>query len=415
MTVGNFLYLIIKNLFYYFLYILLKVLSLFIKIRFQELETKNIGHYSKSIEVYLCENELNNTKKNIFDFWIKDKKVANQFLLKKWKKNLNILPSFFFGFLLFLKKKKFPIIPYKHPDQYINKDWDSASNHEFESLDMWHFYDINKVLRITKPRIIFSKKESFQFNSLLKKYLKERYSEKIILFYARDFLYKKYQHRGASDKSAWRNTNINTYLRAMNLMTKYSYLTIRVGQFMENKIMNNNNNKIFDYSFSEISSDEMDIYLCSIAKFGVFDSGGLNSVPCLFRTPIALVNITHLREIKNRNDGTSPLIIFKKIFSNKMKRNLTFSEYEKFKVYKNQSVQDFLDNDLVVIDNTEEEIADLTVEAENLFCNNNYNFDEKTILLQKKAKLILKEFGYGQLDFINIGSKFLLNNQDLIR
>ena len=100
----------------------------------------------------------------------------------------------------------------------------------------------------------------------------------------------------------------------------------------------------------------MDIYLCSTCKFGIFDSGGFNAVPCLFRKPLGLVNITHLREIKNRNDGTTPLIIFKKIFSEKLGRVLTFSEYEKYEVYKNLLDVDFKRNGLKVVDNSAEDI-----------------------------------------------------------
>ena len=47
-----------KSIIYFILLFILKIIYPLIKIRFQEIETKNIGHYSKSIEIFLCEEEL---------------------------------------------------------------------------------------------------------------------------------------------------------------------------------------------------------------------------------------------------------------------------------------------------------------------------------------------------------------------
>ena len=92
----KFINLIIKNVLYYIIIYLIRIISPIIEIRFQEFETRNIGHYSKSIEIYLSEVELGFYKKNKFDIWIKSKNTANSFLLKKWRKHLLILPNIFF-------------------------------------------------------------------------------------------------------------------------------------------------------------------------------------------------------------------------------------------------------------------------------------------------------------------------------
>ena len=413
----KFINLIIKNVLYYILIYLIRIISPIIKIRFQELETKNIGHYSKSIEIYLSEVELGFYKKNKFDIWIKSKNTANSFLLKKWRKHLLILPNIFFlGFLKFIKNKNLDslIIPYRHPDKYLKRDWEFCTKENFKDLDMWNFYDNNFVLKKTKPRINISKDEIFYCKKKLKQIFQNLYSEKIILFYARDKFYRENQHRTQKEDMNWRNSKINTYYDSMEAMTNLSFLSIRMGKHLIDKISNNKNKKIFDYPFSNISSDILDIYLCSVCQFGIFDSGGFNSVPSLFRKPLGLVNITHRREIKNRNDSTTPLIIFKKIFSKKLNRQISFSEYEDFNVYKFQKDKDFLENNLEIIDNSSQEIKDLTIEAEARFSSNNFVPDDESVYLQRKAKKILNELYYGNLEYINIGSKFLKQNKELI-
>jgi|TARA_B100001093_G_scaffold262053_1_gene250457 putative glycosyltransferase (TIGR04372 family) len=407
-----------RNFLYFIFLKIIIFLNSFIKIRFQELQTKNIGHYSKSIEVYLSEVDCGLQISYKFDFWIKNKSVANKFLLKKLREKINILPSaFFWGFLKYIKENNYRklLIPYKHPDLYEKKEWHLVNRNIFKNLDQWHFYDGNKVLNKTQSKIKLTEKENIEFQSVLNLVQKNELYDKIVLFYARDKMYRTLQH-GKEDIMNWRNTDVNSYLKAMNLMAEKKYLVIRMGKVMQNKLTADNP-LIMDYPFSNIRRDSMDMYLCSTCKFGIFDSGGFNAVPCLFRKPLGLVNISHLREIKNRNDGTTPLIIFKKIFSEKLGRVLSFSEYEKYEVYKNILDEDFKRNELKVIDNSAEDIYLFTKEAEKKF--NNLKKEEyltkDEIDLQKQAKKILKDLNYGDLNFIDIGHKFLSNNKNLLQ
>ena len=416
MKVYKYFYSNIKLTIYNFLLIILKIIYPIIRIRFQEIETKNIGHFSKSIEIYLSEEELGIYKKNRLDFWVQSRTVANNFLLKKWRENLMILPSkFFLDFLNFLKirlEKKF-IIPYRHPSDYYNIDWEFHSKENFKNLKMWNFYDNNFVLRKTKPRIIITNHEIREFEKKLNLVHKNINLDKIILFYARDSFYRENQHRTKKETMVWRNSDINTYYDAMIEMSKLSYLCVRMGKHLSNKIYSKNK-LVFDYPFSEIANDFMDIIFCNVCKFGIFDSGGLNPVPSLFRKPITLVNITHRREIKNRNDSTSPLIIFKKIFSKKLNRQISFSEYEKFNIFKFQKDADFKNNNFEIIDNSSNEIREVTLEAELRFGSKSFKADEESIFLQRKAKNILNKLSYGNLEYIDIGSHFLKNNKEII-
>ena len=65
---------------------LLKFIGLHIRIN--ELETRAIGHFSVSIELYLLSKNKNKNKK-YFDIWFRNKFISNEFLYNFWKKKLN--------------------------------------------------------------------------------------------------------------------------------------------------------------------------------------------------------------------------------------------------------------------------------------------------------------------------------------
>ena len=81
-----------KPTIYFILLSILKIIYPLIKIRFQEIETKNIGHYSKSIEIFLCEIKNKIHGKNNIYLAFRNKYIVNQFLYSKLKKNFIILP-----------------------------------------------------------------------------------------------------------------------------------------------------------------------------------------------------------------------------------------------------------------------------------------------------------------------------------
>ena len=77
------------------LLLFLRFISLFIVIKIGEVETRSVGHYSKSIDIYLSEKKIFKktiNQKPTLEIWFTNKFVANKFLLKKWKDILFIIP-----------------------------------------------------------------------------------------------------------------------------------------------------------------------------------------------------------------------------------------------------------------------------------------------------------------------------------
>ena len=109
------------------LLILIILVNPFLKIRINELETRAIGHFSISTEIFLSELSKNiYNEKNTIYLWFINKKISNNFLLKKWQKKIIIGPRFFleplfviiqkFSFLSFLKS------PFRHWKECDNKN-----------------------------------------------------------------------------------------------------------------------------------------------------------------------------------------------------------------------------------------------------------------------------------------------------
>ena len=81
---------LIYNIFFFIFYYFIKLISLFIKIRLLEIETRAIGHISEPIEVHILENKIGINKNSYLDIYFGQDKVVNEFLWNKWKKILNL-------------------------------------------------------------------------------------------------------------------------------------------------------------------------------------------------------------------------------------------------------------------------------------------------------------------------------------
>ena len=157
------------------------LLKKIIHIRFGEIETRAVGHYSLPVEIYLSEKDkgINQTKHKTYDFFIQNKYVANKFLLKKWKSKFIVLPNFFIVYWNFFRRYKFGkefLIPYRHWSDYSEK-WPNVKHQH---------RDIHNVLPATKTHITFNDQE---IKTGEKFFNSNNITGKIVIFFARDSAY----------------------------------------------------------------------------------------------------------------------------------------------------------------------------------------------------------------------------------
>lgn len=404
-----------KNIFNFFFLLLLKIISFFLIIKIGEIETRSIGHYSRSIDLFLSEKKFfkkNINKKFILEIWFPNKFVANKFLLKKWKETLFILPYnrflnyFFVNFFFFLKKKKSRrifLVDYR--------DWREVIN--------WQIRDIHKIYMKSKQNFFFSEKEIEIGENLLKRMI-PNYSEnnKFICIHCRDSFYHSYKdiYNFSKDKNwrdKFRNININNFIKGISLANSQNYAVIRVGSIQEKKIvLDPKKFNFFDYSFSEYRSDFLDLFLAYKASLYLGSDSGVVMLPGLFRKKMMMHNVISVTTLGNFDDSTCSLVNFKKIYSKKLGRLLTFSENYNLNIEKFFD-ENFYSNELNVIESSEDEIENFFQEC--IWINQDRNSSYFNSDLQNKVKNLMQNLNVSEMNNIRISPYFLNKYNYLIK
>lgn len=385
--------------------ILIKIFSIFIisffkflkliglHIRINELETRAIGHYSKTIEIYILENIQK--KNHYFDIWFRNKKIANKFLYKKWKEHLIVFPPFLrFVFNIFINEKKFDfIIPYKH--WRLDKNW---------------IIDTNKTLLKNNPLIQFSDEEK---NSI-KKILEEKnidLKKNFFCFANRD---SKYTYNKISNlkHEALRNFSIHDYNYSLSKIVNENFSAVRMGKTHTEKISLKSKN-VIDLPFLNIKNDMIELFLISKCNYLISGDSGLNYYSSLFRKPLLMINVLPT-VLKNWNNENCKLVIFKKFYSSKLKKHLNYSETEEIcNDYKNFS-KNIEKLELKIINNTEIEIYDLIKEY-NLKKNDEWTIREDELEINSIIQNFSKKVYSTNFSKINVGYKFAKENIELFK
>ena len=196
-----------------------------------------------------------------------------------------------------------------------------------------------------------------------------------------------------------RNSNIDTYSKAVEEVISRGGIVIRVGDRTMKPIK-----KIpgyYDYAHSDIKSDFMDIFLCAECKFFIGTNSGLSLVPPIFGKRCALTNWVPLAIPQWY---PKDLVIFK-LIKDKFGKLIKFNELLSSEIGWAQFEKNFEKKNLTVIDNTEDEIRQLVVELIGIIFNtisysqNDLNLKIKfKSLLEKKISYSGSEIGR---DFIN--------------
>ena len=81
---------VIKLIFLAPLILLLLIIRIFVDFRINKVISKKIGHMATQMEIYFCEKKDYPNRTPVI--WFFEKRIANDFLKKKWAEKLFILP-----------------------------------------------------------------------------------------------------------------------------------------------------------------------------------------------------------------------------------------------------------------------------------------------------------------------------------
>jgi putative glycosyltransferase (TIGR04372 family) len=235
-----------------------------------------------------------------------------------------------------------------------------------------------------------------------------------VCFYARDSTYLDTVHNYRS-RDDWayldyRDADINTYTPAVEELTRRGYFAVRMGAVVKDALTVSHP-MIIDYARTS-RSEFMDVFLAAQCNFFIGSTGGINSIPTIFRQPVAYVNFIPLGSEHLLLLGPASLLIPKKLWLRRENRFLTFRGTVELGVSGLHKSDRYKQLDLEVMDNSPEEIAAIAMEMDERLKGTWVTTDEDEILQERFRKL----FGRQSDDAPpwRIGAAFLRQNQNLL-
>jgi putative glycosyltransferase (TIGR04372 family) len=233
-----------------------------------------------------------------------------------------------------------------------------------------------------------------------------------ICFHSRDSVYLS-RHLPLFDGSyhSFRDCSINSYLKAAEYIVKIGGSAIRMGYHVLERVPEKySGSKIIDYA-SNNRSDFGDVYLPAKAKFFLGNTSGLFLVSSMFSVPVAIANYIPLDLLNCFKAGD--IFIPKKIWSVDKKRMLTFREildlgigsYMRSELYKRRNLE--------IIDNSDDEIASLAVEMNELI-DGVLRYSDEDDELQGRFRSLFKPCHESYGTPVRIGRCFLRDNVELL-
>ena len=338
------IYSLIKNIFtfplFVFLFTSFKLINIIIgkDIKFINYVQSEIGS-ATWLDIFF-RTRIKNNNKDIIICCVTGSHVANDFiesLRRELFKKFNIL-NIENKYLNFILK---PIFLYEN--SLISLNYISPN--------------FNVLTKIPKFDWLGNKKKQYELE--LKEFFNLKKDDWFVCFFARDSYYDEIHRSNLAKKMQVRNSDINTYVKSMQFITDMGGYAIRVGRFQKNKIVDNNNEKIIDYSFIKERNSKIDFLLMIFCKFCVGSSSGIIDLASINNVPLGLVNEYEYI----RSQGISKGTFIPKLLIDKNDKIVSKKDYLKNIGYP-KSINKLLKNvnqfNYTYKDNTEDEILMIT-------------------------------------------------------
>lgn len=370
--------------------IIIRLIRPFIVVRMGCLEAKFVGHYSANVEIYLCERDagIHQLSKPSIEFWFNyNESVSNNELGRIWKRHLRILPRILLA-----------------PVYRLNQAIPFGQIHCVAST--YHDRDVHNLLDEQPPHVVFTDNEEAKgCRLLLEMGIPE--NTPFVCLHVRDGAY-----HAKMQFTNYRNADVKRHLLAVEELTKQGYYVIRMGKKVKNSL-DTSNSKIIDYASSIHRNDFMDIYLGAKCSFVISTSSGWDNIPhTMFRKPILYTNFVPISQMVTWNRNA--IAIPKRYWLKREDRFLTLSEIIEIDERYSSIKTKFSELGIDLIENTEEEILDATIEfldclSSNYKCtskNDNRRQREFWEIYERNLKKFALRHMHGELRS-RIGSKFL--------
>lgn len=269
--------------------ILARLVRPFIRIRFASLNASRLGHLALDAEMMLCESkglqeDLAARTLDVWCVWTGVLPIANQYLLRLWKRSIIVLPEAIGQTILqangLLPGADAHLIPYR-------KGRAGVVNHlQGDPHDCFYRYPPH----IEIPSIDVE-------GSLVElERLGVPRGAKFVCLAVRDPAYlSDFRHVGLGDHD-YRNAVIDDYVAAAECMASRGIYVLRMGKEVSTAL-ECSSDLVIDYANSGLRTEMLDVFLASRCEFCVSSGNGFDALALLFRRPVLYTNLSQLDQI----------------------------------------------------------------------------------------------------------------------
>lgn len=376
------------------LVLLIRLLRPLRAIRIIQLYADRIGHFAANTEIYLCERDAGLHGSRIFDiFYYNDMPVSNGQLKKMWDRTLLICS---FAKWIDLPNRLVPGSK-RHTVSIVYPEADT---------------DRHGLLHRIPEHLSFTLEEERAGQDRLRD-MGIPDGAPFACMHARDSAYLTQVYENTSVEHRYhdyRDSSIRHYVPAAEELARRGYFMVRMGAVVE-EALNTENPRIIDYAATGSRTDFMDIYLGAKCCFFLCDGAGICAVSMIFRRPIAYVNYTPLKYAPTRSKDD--LLIPKKLWLIKERRFVTFREMVQTDIFEFFRSDRYQQRGIEVIENTPEEITEISVEMHERL-QGTWGATEEDEELQRRFWSLFNPHELQRQITVHIGAFFLRQNQDLL-
>ena len=253
--------------------ILMRLLSPLVLIRIGQTNAGRIGHFAMDIELSLLKKRAHSRSSLfpiVFDLYFIDEVPSNSYLLQLWQQRVTFYPKWI------LK-----------PIHRLNIKLPRSSKH-----DIFHGVTHTDLTLLDnfEPNLKMSQEDK-DTALLVLKGLGITQADKIVCLCVRDSEYLRVTFPEIDwSEHDHRDSDINTYAKAAELLAKMGYKVFRMGSVVRDRL-DSDSTSVIDYAKSNFRSDLLDVYLLSHADFVISTSTGMDFLGALFRVPMGYVNL----------------------------------------------------------------------------------------------------------------------------
>lgn len=370
--------------------IMIRILRPFYLIRVGVINNGIFGHFTFEPEYYLSNKVINKTSSLDFFFFESMTSVNSQWV-KMVKRNINV----------------YPVVRLIYD---MNNLLPGGRHHVVDIVDSGS-RDTNNVFHAVDQQIKLLRDEELYAEDCLKEFGFNK-DDKFICIISRDEAYKrKIDHKRDWSYHNYRDSDIDNYKEAAIQLAEIGYFVFRIGAIAE-KEFDVSNDKVIDYSSSNVQSDLLDVYLVSKCTFIIIGESGISSLAMSFRVPIVFVNLSAIEYILTNN--TNIISIAKKMWLRKEERYLGYDEIFKKGIGRFLKSQDYNEFGIDLIENTPDEITDVAMEMHKRL-NGTWKTTMEEQFLQSKfwSHLPKSELHNNQI-LSRVGAKYLKKYQKLL-